>query len=306
MKNINDGQVSDERPCPVCNSVDYTLFAPERIDQNKISSFTYASRKDPEFMCLKLVTCSECELVYAPRPPENKFLADAYTEASYDSDVEAKCAARTYAYYLEDCFAKIQNKKAAIDVGAGNGALLPYFTNAGFNRSIGIEPSMAAIAAAPPEIRPNLRIGMFSNDLVKDLDTSFICSFMTLEHLSDPMEFARNAFDLLNSGGAFAVVVHNREGLLNRLLGLRSPIIDVEHLQLFNPKSAAFLFKRAGFSSVSVRPIINSYPISYWTRLSPFSEKIKKNILNLIKNSKINKTNFPLPVGNMIITGFKK
>ncbi len=105
MININNVRIGDERPCPVCNSIEYTLFAAERIDQNKISSFTFASRKEPEFMCLKLVTCSVCDLVYAPRPPENKFLSDAYTEASYDSDVEAKCAARTYANCLKGCFA---------------------------------------------------------------------------------------------------------------------------------------------------------------------------------------------------------
>jgi hypothetical protein len=54
-----------------------------------------------------------------------------------------------------------------------------------------------------------------------------------MEHVLDPKVIALPAFRLLRPGGAFVTVTHDHRGRLNRLLGRRSPIIDIEHLQLF-------------------------------------------------------------------------
>ena len=66
---------SEGRACPVCGATTHDGFAEEHIDAEKISNFTYASRKQPEFMCLRLVRCTSCNLVYAPNPPDTSFLS---------------------------------------------------------------------------------------------------------------------------------------------------------------------------------------------------------------------------------------
>lgn len=296
---------SADRACPVCDSRCYVHFADERIDPLKINDFTYASRKQPEFMCLRLVRCTNCNLVYAPTQPDPDFLATAYSEAAYDSGLEAQEAARSYARALMPYFASLANRNGAVDVGAGSGPLLPFLSESGFSPVIGIEPSHAAIEAALPSVRPMLREGMFEPELLNGVTTSLICSFMTLEHIEDPGAFIKTAYSLLEPGGMIALVVHNWQGLLNRTLGLRSPIIDVEHLQLFNPSSINTLLKKAGFEDIKVKPICNSYPLKYWLRLTPLPLSLKEIIEAALKNLSLSNTTLPMNVGNILAIGIK-
>lgn len=296
---------SEERTCPVCGSRSYLSFAEERIDPGKITEFSYASRKQPEYMCLRLVHCADCDLVYAPSPPSAEYLSTAYAEADYDSSQEAQAAARTYAQALRPYVDKLPGRQAAVDVGAGSGPLLPWLRESGFNPVIGIEPSRAAIAASPPTVRPMLLEGMFSPDLLSDISISLLCSFMTLEHLSDPARFAKTAFQLLEPGGMLAVVVHNWRAPVNRLLGLRSPIIDLEHLQLFSPRSIHCLLSDTGFVSIRQHSISNAYTLGYWLRLTPLPVKLKMHVADILDSLGLSDNQIRLPVGNMLAIGIK-
>ncbi|QNK01047.1 class I SAM-dependent methyltransferase [Dyella telluris] len=294
-----------ERDCPVCHGRSHVPFADERIDLERVSTLTYASRKPPEFMCLRLVRCSTCDLVYAPTPPPEDFLHASYAGADFDSGPEALAAARTYATALGPHVRELAGRNAAVDVGAGSGPLLPWLQDQGFASVIGIEPSTAAIQAAPPAVRSLLREGMFSASMLQGEITSLVCSFMTLEHLHDPGEFVGTAHGLLESGGAIAVVVHNWRAPLNRMLGLRSPIIDVEHMQLFSPKSLRELLERAGFERVVLSPIRNAYPLRYWLRLTPLPDRAKKLVLAALERFGLADRCFSMNVGNMLAVGIK-
>lgn len=294
-----------ERVCPVCGSSSHIHFANERIDQAKISDYTYASRKQPEFMCLRLRQCMVCDLVYAPTPPTSDTLLTAYSEAAFDSDTEAKAAARSYSKALAPYVKNLAGRSAAIDVGAGSGPLLPWLCDCGFTSVIGIEPSRAAIDAAPPNVRVMLREGMFSPSLLTDVQPSLFCSFMTLEHLSDPCEFVRTTYNLLQPGGMLAVIVHNWRAPLNRMLGLRSPIIDVEHLQLFSPNALQTLLSRSGFVSIDIQSISNSYSLKYWLRLTPLPMAFKTIILDALHRFFLSDVQLSLRVGNLLAVGIK-
>lgn len=296
---------SDDRACPVCGATTYVNFADERIDPQKINDYTYASRKQPEFMCLRLVECTRCGLVYAPNPPDTAFLSTAYADAAYDSGQEAQCAARSYAQALAPYMNRLRDKNAAVDVGAGSGPLLPWLSDIGFRTVIGIEPSRAAINAASASVKPMLREGMFGPELLDGIKPSLICSFMTLEHIDEPGAFIKTAYDLLETGGMIAVVVHNRQGLLNRILGLRSPIIDVEHLQLFNPGSVNTLLKNAGFEDIDVKPICNHYPLRYWLRLTPLPPHLKRVAEKAFNKLSLSDIKLPMRVGNLLAVGAK-
>lgn len=302
-------QVAEEltamRVCPVCGASAYKHFADERIDPGKINGFTYASRKQPEFMCLRLVRCIDCDLVYAPTPPPPDFLSKAYSEAAYDSSPEALAAAQVYARALTPYIAKLRNCGAAVDIGAGSGPLLPLLRDQGFNPVVGIEPSRAAIDAAPATVQPMLREGMFSAALIADIEPSLLCSFMTLEHLAEPGDFVDEAYRLLEPGGMLALVVHNWRAPLNRLLGLRSPIIDVEHLQLYSPLSVRRLLEKNGFISIELQSIRNIYPLRYWLRLTPLPKPIKTWLGAIFDRMGLSDTQISLPVGNLLAVGFK-
>lgn len=294
-----------ERHCPVCHGHQRVAFADEHIDPKKVGSLTYASRKPPEFMCLRLVRCTSCDLVYAPSPPTESFLQAAYHVADFDSAPEAAAAAKTYAGVLAPHLAALRLRDLAVDVGAGSGVLLPRLLQQGFKKVIGIEPSRAAIDAAPEEVRSMLREGMFSSSMLEGETPSLICSFMTLEHLADPSHFTATAHRLLEPGGAIAVIVHNWRAPINRLLGLRSPIMDVEHLQLFSPRALRELLESHGFEQITLKSIRNNYPLRYWLRLMPLPGSLKKGLLTLLEKTGLADRHLSLNVGNMLAVGIK-
>jgi SAM-dependent methyltransferase len=253
------------------------------------------------------VRCLGCDAVYAAAPPDESFLGQAYGEADYDSREEAAFAAGTYARSLSlTPFLAGLDKTLALDVGAGDGAMLAEYLRLGFGRAVGVEPSLAAIAAAPPEIQKFLRPGLFSPEMVADLRPNLVSSFMTLEHLKDPGDFLGAARELLAPGGLAAVVVHNWRAALNRILGRWSPIIDVEHLQLFSPRSVERLFTLAGFGEVRVIRLKNRYPFGYWLRLVPLPAGVKNRLLGLADRTGLSRAAMSFNVGNILAVGRKQ
>ncbi len=99
-----------------------------------------------------------------------------------------------------------------------------------------------------------------------------------MEHVFDPLQLCRDAHRITKDGGAFFIVCHNRRAVLARVLGRRSPIYDIEHLQLFSPRSVRVLLERAGFRDVEVRPVVNRYPTGYWAKLLPAPARIKDSL----------------------------
>ena len=295
-----------ERVCPVCGESESTLFATEYINAEKLNDFSYSSRKQPEFMRHKLVLCGQCGCVYVPLPPSLSVLSSAYSVAAFDSGEEAEYAARTYIKALSPYLSRLSKLTTAVDVGAGNGALIPLLLDKGFSSAVGIEPSRAAIMAAPDAIRPHIRETVFSVSALEDVRPSLVCSFMTLEHLPDPKMFVDTAYDVLEDGGIVAIVVHNWQGFINRLLKLRSPIIDIEHLQLFCPRAIGKLLEGAGFSNISTGSIKNTYPLRYWLNLMPLPGSVKRLAGAGLRGIGADRVPLSVNVGNILAVGQKK
>jgi hypothetical protein len=116
----------------------------------------------------------------------------------------------------------------------------------------------------------------------------------------------RSAFKLLRSGGALFLIGHNRRSFSARLLGKKSPIFDIEHLQLFSPVSGKNLLEHAGFSNIELKPILNRYPLHYWLKLFPVPNGLKLRLITFLKMIKIGYVPLPLPAGNMAVIGYKK
>jgi hypothetical protein len=111
-----------QRPCPVCGNTDEsTEMYPQRIDLGRLDALSYASRKEPEYMSLRMVVCPGCDLLYAPRVPSRSFLDNAYAETEYDSDLEARYAAASYAESLRGLLERLPDRDSALEIGSGNG-----------------------------------------------------------------------------------------------------------------------------------------------------------------------------------------
>lgn len=294
------------RPCPVCGSVDDArVFASQRLDIEALDAYAFASRKRPEFMRLRLVECPVCDLVYASPVPAPEALADAYEAAAFDSAIEAAYAARTYAAALAPVLEGLPSRRSAMDIGTGEGAFLNELLRLGFADVRGVEPSTEPVLAAPAHLRPLIEHGIFRRGIRPAASVTLITCFMTIEHVADPAEMVRDAFEVLEPGGALAIVCHDRRARLNRVLGLRSPIVDLEHQQLFSPQSIDELLRRGGLVRTAHHPIRNRYPARYWARLLPVPAGVGTRLDAALEKTGVGPRPVSLSVGNLVAWGFK-
>jgi SAM-dependent methyltransferase len=295
-----------ERSCPICGSSDASrIFAEATIDPSKLDQFAFASRKMPEYMHHRLVVCAACDLLYASPAPTAGDLDSAYDEAAFDSQEEARYASETYARLLEPILARLPSRRGALDVGTGDGAFLERLLATGFSDVAGVEPSAAPIAVAQPGVKPLIRHGVFRPGDFTSESLSLVTCFQTIEHLQDPLETCRQFHRLLRPGGAVLLIAHDRRALSARLLGRRSPIFDLEHLQLFSQLSARRLLEAAGFVDVEVRRVVNRYPLHYWVKLFPLPLAHKRPLIEALKTTGIGSVPIAIAAGNLAALGFR-
>jgi SAM-dependent methyltransferase len=295
------------RSCPVCasSSDNAALFLEQSLDTAQLNSFSFASRKAPEFMSYRLLRCASCCTVYAVAAPPPEDLAVAYSEAAYDSAEEAMLAANTYESALRAVIASLPQRGRALEIGTGTGVFLERLLDAGFSDVVGVEPSKAAIDAAGVHIRPFIYEGIFVEEEFAPESLDLVCCFQTLEHVSAPKELTESCMRLLRPGGALAIVTHDYTAPINRLLGRRSPIIDIEHLQLFCGSSLDNLLASSGFVTEQITPLINRYPVRYWLRLLPLPGPIKKLVLQSLEFLGLSRLRVGMNVGNLLAIGRK-
>ena len=110
---------------------------------------------------------------------------------------------------------------------------------------------------------------------------------------------------ILNDNGAVAFVVHDHNSIVNKVLGKKSPIIDIEHMQLFSKESIKTLLSLSGYTNIQVRSFYNKYPLKYWVRLLPLPNKLKNLILSFLRFIRADSLKISINVGNLIAYGIK-
>jgi SAM-dependent methyltransferase len=253
-----------------------------------------------------MVECPGCDVVYASPAPHEKVLEQAYRAAPFVSAEESAFAAETYRRLLRTLLASLNGRANALDVGASDGTFLQALLDEGFENVVGIEPAAASAEAAPESVRNRIRVEPFRRASLAGERFDLVTAFQTLEHVSDPVRVVRDAYELLEVGGAILVVVHNRRALLTRLVGRRSPILDVEHVQLFSPRSIRELLQRAGFEDIRVAGVTNRYPLRYWFKLAPLSAGLKSPLLARLEHSRIGSLPISLRPGNLVASGRRR
>ncbi len=295
------------RPCPVCGSSEESkLFAEANVDLSKLDQFAFASRKMPEYMHWRLWLCGRCDLVYASPAPAAGELASLYQAAAFGSSSEAHFASRTYARILRThVVPQLADLQGALDIGTGDGAFLHELLDMEFSDVLGMEPSSAPIEASDARVRPLIRPGLFQPNVFAADQFRVVTCFQTIEHVPDPLALCREAWRILKPEGALVLIGHNRRALSAKLLGGKSPIFDIEHLQLFSPISFRRVLSSAGFTSVSVFSFWNRYPMSYWAQLFPFPARLKSLLLSCLSVTGLGRVTIGLPAGNLVAIGFK-
>jgi SAM-dependent methyltransferase len=139
-----------------------------------------------------------------------------------------------------------------VEVGAGYGTFGSLAVESGrFHRVVAIEPTpemAAACRTAGLEVVES-RIEDIDDDA---LAADVLVSLEVVEHLFAPKTFVARCAGLLRPGGLLILSCPNGEGFDIATLEAGSQAIDVEHVNLFNPRSIEGLLERNGFSDISV------------------------------------------------------
>lgn len=132
-----------------------------------------------------------------------------------------------------------------------------------------------------------------------------VSMFQTIEHIPDTKKTLREIYNVMAPGGYVYIVCHDYTSIVNRMMGTRSPIYDIEHLQIFSRKSIRLALEQAGFENAVVFTLKNRYPVRYWVRLFPFEQNFKKRLFAILEKSKLGNTYIAINVGNVGIIAQK-
>lgn len=276
---------------------------PQTFKDEDLNANVFSARRITEHFHYKMVKCSNTGLVFSREILPDSVLEKLYCESKVIFSEYTDTIRKDYWKPLEK-FSNILNKGTALEIGCSTGFFLEELQKRGFKEVYGCEPSIEARNMSASSVKQNIHTGFFTNEVYKDNSFDLICCFQTLDHLSDPMGMLKTCYKKLKPGGLIYIIIHNIDGFQAKLFGEKSPIIDVEHIYLFNPKTISLAVEKAGFKTVKTFPLKNSYPMEYWTSHAPLP--FKRQINSIFRILRINKMKFPLNLGNMGIVSIKE
>jgi SAM-dependent methyltransferase len=232
-------------------------------------------------------------------------LEKLYVESTFDYSTEVDGLKKTYFKLVLKALGRKNLRNSVFEVGGGNGFFLEAAKDGGFVNVAGVEPSTEAINAARADIKPFMIASMMKANVLPDDSFEVGTMFHTLDHLTDPVSTLKDCFTALKPGGVFVVAVHNERSWSARLMGERSPIIDVEHTHLYTRESGEALFRKIGFVEVKSSAYNNHYSLAYILHLIPISRTFRKKVLDSALGTLLSKIKVVVPLGNMWIAGTK-
>lgn len=239
----SEGQANQGQACPLCRS----------REASKLYDMGQAEGK-----AFQTCRCRACQFVYLwPRPSE-AFLRDYYNDAgvhSYNSDVAADYnnQIRDKIALVTDLgrrFPQLPRAGKAVDFGAGHGATVKAWSDAGF-AATGMEISAPARLAAHALFGVTVVDGTL-DDLAPG-SLALLTMFDVLEHMPEPVDSVRSLHKALMDGGACLMVVPNYDSFDRMVRGKASKaLIFPEHVNMFTAKTLRRLFADHGFDVLYV------------------------------------------------------
>lgn len=277
-----------------------TFVAGDLTDQ------TYSARRRPDRIHYKIVECRRCGLIFSSPVLDDNTIVSLYQKSVCSYEHLIPYTTKTYL----GLFGRIQNSLPArpkvLEVGCGNGFFLSALVASGIKNVWGVEPGRKMVDEAPGFLRGKIKTDIFKPGQFRPTSFDLVCCFHTLDHMSDPIGFAKEAFRILARGGFVIVVVHDVEGISVKLFGERSPIFDIEHTYFFSKKTISQLLRNEGFTIRDVSDLANTYPLSYWLSMSSIPGFLKDIGVGFLARAPVLDRALTMSGGNMYIIAQKQ
>jgi len=291
--------------CPVCGPAagEQEVYG-ARFDPDSLNSRTFSARRLPDGQHFRIVRCLQCRLMRSDPIVPSGVLETLYSQSSMQYAEEIPHLRKTYGRYLAELSRNGSRSQTLLEIGCGSGFFLDEAREQGFD-VWGIEPSAEAQQWADEQIRPRIIRGAFRSDIFSAESFDLIAAFQVFDHLPDPLATLRECHRLLKDGGVLLMLHHNAAALSARLLGQRSPIIDIEHLFFYTPSTMRTLCERAELEVVRVHSAVNWISLAHLIELVPVPLSLKRRLLALLSRLRIGRVSLPLPLGNLVAVARK-
>jgi SAM-dependent methyltransferase len=288
--------------CAICGTEeDARELYPANFDLQALNPAVFSARRLPDRIHYRLVMCNTCGLVRSDPIADPALLAQLYHQSTFTYSDEVTDLKHTYGRYLAELDRYGARKGALLEIGCGNGFLLQQALAQGYRSVRGVEPSRAAVIEAVPEVRDTIVCDLMRPGLFGPGEFDVICLFQVFDHVPDPGTLLDACFTALRPGGLMLSLNHNIEALSARLLGDRSPIVDIEHTYLYSPATMARLFMAHEFRVLKAGSVRNRYSLRYLVRLLPLPAGPKRTALGWLQRHAIGGLRLSVPLGNLYL-----
>ena len=269
-----------KKVCPICETDKSSKTVYEKKLPVDLENPNFAGRKDPDGYHYQMLRCEKCTLLYAAEIYDEEYSNKLYNESSFEYSAELDGLTKSYSETLKEGIKLLENSKEKfLEIGCGNGFMLLEALKLGFKNVKGIEPSKDAISFADDKIKNFIQHGIFDENYIENKKYDLVFIAMIIEHVVDSNKFLENIYNVLKPGGVVICICHNERHFLAKILKENHPIINDEHVAVFNEKALNLIFKKNKFLDVKVRNLKNYYSLGYWLKMMPIP-MIIKNLLN--------------------------
>ena len=292
--------------CAICGTEgNATELYPANFDPGALNPAVFSARRLPDRVHYRLVKCNACGLVRSDPVAPPELLAQLYHQSTFNYTDEVADLKRTYGRYLAMLDDYGARKGALLEIGCGNGFFLQQALAQGYRSVRGVEPSQAAVSQAAPEVRDSIVCDLMRPGLFGPAEFDVICLFQVFDHVPDPAALLDACFAALRPGGLVLCLNHNVAAVSARLLGERSPIVDIEHTYLYSPATMTRIFTAHGFRVRKVGSVRNQYSLRYLVRLLPLPAGLKGAALGWLQRHSVGRLRLRVPLGNLFLVAQK-
>jgi SAM-dependent methyltransferase len=232
---------------------------------------------------------------------DHESMATLYRASTLEYQDELDGLRRTYGKALDRLATLCPGRDGLLDIGTGSGFVLELALDRGWRGVRGIEPSENAVAKAGHDVEPLIVRDVMRAEAFGGESFDAVTMFQVLDHMPDPVGLLRECSEILRPHGVILALNHNVAAWSAKLLGERSPIVDVEHTYLYSPQTAAALFRQAGFEVLASRSVMNTYSLAYVTQLVPLPRSWKGRLLPALRSGRVGRVRVTVPLGNMCV-----
>jgi SAM-dependent methyltransferase len=293
--------------CAICGTLGgATELFPSTVTADAFDARHFSARRLPDRVHYRMVRCNSCRLVRSDPAADPASVARLYERSTFDYGREVPNLRRTYGRYLGRLDRHGVQRSGLVEIGCGNGFFLEEALSRGYVDVKGIEPSLEAIKSASDAVRPLILNDILRAGVLPDNSVSVACLFQVFDHLPEPAQALDELYRVLRPGGRALLLNHDAASLSARVLGDRSPIVDVEHYYLYSRDTLGRLVKAHGFEVVESGSVWNDYTLGYMARLLPLPGGIKRALLRFLAWSRVGSLRVRVPLGNLYLVASRQ